>query len=338
MSISGRFQVVPVSQIHLDETNPRIAAFLEQFPTPHSAEQVYLALGAGADDDGGGLPSFHRLKQAILTSEGIINPVILRSVSDDEFSCIEGNTRVALYREFKADGLEGEWDAIPAIVHAELTEEDVHAIRLQAHLVGPRPWTPYAKAKYLAYLRNAKHFEFARLVDFCGGNERSIREALEAYADIERHYRPQLESDEDFDATRFSGFVELQKPGVKEAILQAGFTLDDFAKWIIDGKIIKLAHVRSIPKVLRDQKTRNVFLKSGIEEALRASDAPDLSKTLQEASLAALARGLTEALRRIEYREVRRLRDDPASLTAQSLVEAYEELRGIMADIGAEPG
>jgi hypothetical protein len=336
MAMSGRFQLVPVGQIRLDETNPRIAAFLEQFPTPHTAEQVYLALGAGADDGGGGLPSFHRLKQAILTSEGIINPVILRTLGEDSFSCIEGNTRVALYREFKDDGLEGDWDTIPAIVHTEVSEEDVHAIRLQAHLVGPRPWTPYAKAKYLTYLRNAKHFEFARLVDFCGGNERSIREALEAFADIERYYRPQLESDEDFDVERFSGFVELQKPGVKEAILQAGFSLNDFAKWIIDGKIIKLAHVRSIPKVLRDQQTRSVFLKSGIEEALRSSDAPDLSKTLQEASLSALARGLTEAVRRIEYREVRRLRDDPASSAAQALVEAYEELRGLMADIGAE--
>src|SRR5262249_27630037 len=154
---------------------------------------------------------------------------------------------------------------------------------------------------YLTYLRNEEHFEFARLVDFCGGNQKSIQEALDAYADMETHYRPHLASDEDFDITRFSGFVELQKPGVKEAIKQAQFALDDFGRWIIDGKIEKLAHVRWLPKILKDKKATAVFLKSGIEDAIGLTDAPDLTKALQDASLVSLARALTEAIRRIEY-------------------------------------
>ena len=336
MPTAGQFQLVPVDQIGLDESNPRIAYFLEHLPPPHTPEQIFIALGAGSDDESGGMASFNRLKNSIQTNGGIVNPVILRQSGPADFKCIEGNTRVALYREFRERGVPGAWNAIPAVVHPDISADDVHAIRLQAHLVGPRPWTPYAKAKYLTYLRNEEHFEFARLVDFCGGNQRSIQEALDAYADMEAHYRLQLESDEDFDITRFSGFVELQKPGVKEAIKQAQFTLDDFARWIIDGKIEKLAHVRWLPKILKDKKATAVFIKAGIEEAIGLTDAPDLTKALQDAPLVSLARALTEALRRIEYREVKKLKEDPASQTSQYLLEAHEALKEIMADIGAE--
>jgi len=330
---AGNFQEISVDQIELDEANPRIAVFLEHIPKPHTAEQIYLALGAGSDDDGGGLPSFNRLKQSIQTSGGIVNPVLLRQLEKDRYICIEGNTRVALYREFRDAGLRGTWDKIPALIHTHLEDDDAHAIRLLAHLVGPRPWTPYAKARYLTQLRNDYHFDFSRLVDLCGGNERSIQESLAAYADMEKHYRPQLEGDDEFDPTRFSGFVELQKPGVKEAIAKAGFTLDDFAKWIIDGKIEKLAQVRWLPKVLREAKAKATFIKSGIEEAVRITESPDLSKALQEANLPSLARALTEALRRIEYREVKKLKEDPTSTTAQYLLEAHEALNEIMTEI-----
>jgi hypothetical protein len=336
MPVAGQFQHVPVDHIELDESNPRIAYFLEHLPKPHTAEQIFLALGAGADDEGGGLPSFNRLKQSIQTNGGIVNPVILREMAPDKYVCIEGNTRVQLYREFRDKGTDGSWNTIPAVIHPTLSDEEVHAIRLQAHLVGPRPWTPYAKAKYLTFLREVEHFPFGRLVDFCGGNERSIREALDAYADMEKHYRPQLESDEDFDTTRFSGFVELQKAGVKEAIAFGKFSIDDFGRWIIDGKIDKLAHVRWLPKVLRDKKATETFLKSGIEEAIRLSDVPDLNKALQDANIASLARALSAALRRIEYREVKKLKDDSGTLTAQYLLEAYEALKEIMTDIGVD--
>jgi hypothetical protein len=336
MPSASEFQLVQVDHISLDESNPRIAYFLEHLPSPHTAEQIFIALGAGSDDESGGMASFNRLKNSIQTNGGIVNPVILRQSGPSDFKCIEGNTRVALYREFRDKGIGGSWGTIPAVIHSALSEADVHAIRLQAHLVGPRAWTPYAKAKYLTYLRNEEHFEFARLVDFCGGNQKSIQEALDAYADMETHYRPHLESDEDFDITRFSGFVELQKPGVKEAIKHAGFALDDFGRWIIDGKIEKLAHVRWLSKVLKDKKATAAFIKSGIEDAIDLTEAPDQTKVLQDASLVSLARALTEALRRIEYREVKKLKDEPMSQTAQYLTEAYEALKEIMADIGAE--
>ena len=98
--------------------------------------------------------------------------------------------------------------------------------------MGPRPWDPYSKAKYLYELRTQEHLPFATIVDYCGGRQTEVVEHINAYSDMEQHYRPVLGDDGAFDTTRFSGFVELQKPGIKQAITATGFDLSDFARWI----------------------------------------------------------------------------------------------------------
>jgi hypothetical protein len=78
---------------------------------------------------------------------------------------------------------------------------------------------------------------------------------------MEQYYRPLIGDDGDFDTTRFSGFVELQKPGIKQAITVAGFDFSDFATWIHEGKLFPLQKVRVLPRILRNDKARDIFLK-----------------------------------------------------------------------------
>ena len=333
MKTVGKHEFIPLDQIELDKGNPRIAKFLEMYSGEPTAEQLFIALGAGGDEketETG--PTFNKLKQSIITNGGIIQPIIVnRSAGRDV--CIDGNTRLALYRSFRDEKIEGDWKAIPAIVYNELDEEDIDAIRLQAHLVGPRQWDPYSKAKYLSYLRNKQHFPFDRLVDFCGGSKKAVKESIDAYADIERYYRPILESDSEFDVRRFSGFVELQKPSVKLAIAKADFTLTDFAHWIKDRKIDALAEVRWLPSILKDQKATAVFLKEGAAAASKVLDRPALDKALKEASVGQLARALAEALRTIAWHDVVRLKDDPTTDTNQYLREASTELTDLISQL-----
>jgi hypothetical protein len=231
-----------------------------------------------------------------------------------------------LYRSFRADKLKGDWNTIPSVVYHDLDAEDVDAIRLQAHLVGPRQWDPYSKAKYLTYLRNKQQLPFNKLVDYCGGNKKAVKESIDAYADMEKFYRPLLDSDSDFDPRRFSGFVELQKPAVKMAIATAGFTTTDFAQWIHERKIDALAEVRWLPSILKDKRATEIFLKDGAVAASKVLDRPALDKALNEASLGQLARAVSQAIRTIQWREVLRLREDPTSDANQYIREANELL------------
>ena len=38
------------------------------------------------------------------------------------------------------------WDKIPALVHRDISDDHIHSIRLQAHLLGPRAFTVLASA------------------------------------------------------------------------------------------------------------------------------------------------------------------------------------------------
>ena len=320
------FENVPVAEIQLDRDNPRIRRFLEMYPDP-TPEQIYLALGAGGEAAGEGGTSFDKLKNSILSSKGIVQPIIVNRVGG-RLVCVEGNTRVAIYRSFIDEGVAGNWTLIPAMVYTDLPQDRVDAIRLQVHLVGPRAWDPYSKAKYLHYLRTQELQPFERIIDFCGGGKREVQESIQAYSDMEKYYRPLVDEGK-YDLTRFSGFVELQKPKVKEAVFAHGFSTGEFAQWVHDRKIDPLSTVRQLPAVLDDPKARQVFLKQGMRKAIAALDRPDLEVQLGQASLAQLARALTEAVRKMDLVELRRLRANPDDEAVRSAYEALDELQSL---------
>ncbi len=320
------FENVAVADIELDRDNPRIRRFLEMYPNP-TPEQIYLALGAGGEAAGEGGSSFDKLKNSILSSGGIVQPIIINRKAGVPV-CVEGNTRVAIYRSFIDEGVKGDWSQIPAMVYIDLPEDRIDAIRLQVHLVGPRAWDPYSKAKYLHYLRTQELQPFERIIDFCGGGKREVTESIQAFSDMERYYRPLVDEGK-YDLTRFSGFVEMQKPKVKEAIFAHGFSVGDFSKWIHERKIDPLSTVRQIPAVLGNPKAKQIFLKQGMKKAIDALDRPEVDIDLGHASIAQLARALTEAVRKIELTDLRELRANPDHEAVVAIHDTLDELQGL---------
>lgn len=334
----GALMSVPVESIELDVDNPRIRQYLEMYDGSPTPEQIFQALGAGSDDGTDtSSTTFEKLRQSIITNGGVIQPVILNRTSDGRLVCIEGNTRVAIYRDFLAQKKSGKWNEIPALVHEALDEAGIDSVRLQVHLVPPRGWEPYAKAKYLHDLRNVEHLSFSQIVDYAGGRQREVTELISAYEDMERYYRPIIPSDGNFDTKKFSGFVELQKPGIKDAILHAKFNYTDFAHWIYDEKIYPLNTVRLLPRILKNEEARRAFLKEGARKAATLLERPDVSKALTDADLATLARALNIRLLKMPWGEAQALKQDPGGETAQELVQALENLRGLLGQLGLDP-
>jgi hypothetical protein len=265
-------KMLAVDDVLLDVGNPRIARVLEKYGDTPNAEQINLALGGGSpsslDGDKSGT-TFQSLKESIRTNGGVINPIIVNLRPDGVLVVIEGNTRVAIYRDFKRQNLQGDWSLIPALVHENLDLSEQDAIRLQAHLVGPRQWDPYSKAKYLNYLRNCEHLSLNKVIDFCGGRKQEVLSYIDAYNDMETYYRPILEDESDFDPTRFSAFVELQKQRVQQAIVNAGYDKKTFSRWVDERLIDPLATVRDLPRILDNKRSREKFLHEGAKDALK---------------------------------------------------------------------
>jgi hypothetical protein len=295
-----------------------------------TAKQFYLALGAAGDEEGDSSTSFQKLKNSIQTNKGIIQPVILNS-RDGKLVCIEGNTRVALYRQFLEEKAPGSWENIPALVYAEMNDSDVDAIRLQVHLVGTRPWDPYSKAKYLHHLRYVKDLPMGWIVDFCGGRQKEVVESINAYIEMEQYYRP-IVDEGNFDTSRFSGFIELQKPGIKQSIVEAGFELSDFATWIRDEKLTPLQTIRQLPRILKHPKAKAEFLKPG-RDARHASgflEQPAITKALADATLPQLANALKQSIYGLPWLERDKICQDPGGESSQVLNEALDALRSLL--------
>jgi hypothetical protein len=292
---TGTRQDIDITLLKPDINNPRITEYINanKNPTP---EDIFLALGGAAPDRTNETgTSFRALRESIRAYGTLINPIIVNKNAENKFTVVEGNTRLAIYWEFKSKGVPGEWEKIPAIIHQDLDETSMHEIRLQAHLVGTRDWTPYAKGKYLYQLFKEEKIDIETIIGICGGKSDQIKDFIKAYEVMKDYYEPLVDAD-NFDHTRFSGFVELQSPKIQRAIEEAGFDMHDVASWFVKPtKIKKNEHVRKLAAILTNPNTLQMFLADGSTEAIKMIESP-ISKQLDEFSTTQLMEEVQQRL------------------------------------------
>lgn len=329
------YQIVNVEEIDFDIDNPRIKMALEKYGDQLNAERIYFALRTAADGEQK-TASFSSLRDSIRANGGITQPITV-ILTGSKKVCIDGNSRLAIYKEFLKEKIPGDWSRIKALVIEDAEQRDIETIRVSAHLVGVREWPAYEKARYLDYLRNQEFMAYEEIIALCGGNRHNIDRQINAYRDMNDYYRD-IVDDTAFHIDRFSGFVELQKQNIKDSIFQAGFDLKNFGEWIRDGKIYRLADVRHLPRVLRDDEAREVFLKGGlrsIEEAIKVLDRknPEASKvTLENATIYQLADILARRINDLPYSEIRTLREKEQEKVIEN-INTLEDLSGHLEDL-----
>lgn len=261
------YKELDINRIILDKENPRIKMYLEMYEDNITSEGIALALDNSAIN---GSTSFSSLKESIRVNEGIINPIIVNHTEDDKYVVIEGNTRVQIYRDFAKIDPEGPWKIIRSIVYENLSKEQIHSIRLQSHLVGPRDWDPYSKAKYLSYLCNNEHLPMSTIISYCGGKGAEINKLIDSYSSMQNHYVKKVETlGYDVDIREFSKFVELQNKSVKDALLFNKYDEETFAEWVINGNVDKAQNVRQIPKILKNPEAKKEFLRTNLTNAIK---------------------------------------------------------------------
>lgn len=290
-----------IDDIELDRSNPRIANYLDLYDEDElTSDTMALLLGTTSD-------SCASLRESIKENGGIVHPIIVNHFSNGRYVVIEGNTRLQIYRDFRKKGVPGRWGIIKAIVYENIDDETMHSIRLQAHLVGPREWDAYSKAKYLNYLANEKYMPMTSLIAYCGGTSKAseIKNMILAYQDMQEFYRPLCDDDSMFDIKKFHGFVELQKRNVIDALKTHGYTKIDFSKWMIDGKFSKLEDVRSIPNILNSKKATETFFKMDSRAAKKILAVEDItSDSLKDVPYEMLAKELIKRMNEFQMQEI----------------------------------
>ncbi len=302
-------KMLPTASINLDKDNPRIKHYLEHCKEITS-ELIALALSDNSGE--GSSTTYHSLRDSIKESRGIIHPIVVSHENDGSYIVIEGNTRLQIYREFEKNGTPGNWSEIIALVYEKLDDDEKHKIRLQSHLVGPREWDPYSKAKYLYYLSEVEGKNMNAIISMCGGNGSDIKKSIDAYKYMVQFYKPYTkEKGYDFDVTEYSKFKEHENSKIKASIEKRNFEANQFAKWVADRNVNNAQKVRLIPQIMRNQEALSAFLNENITAAEKVLHAAELaSADLSEYPYDVLANALYKRLFDFPLSEIQNLAND----------------------------
>ena len=96
------YRTLPTRTIRFDPENPRVEVALEKYGSKLDDQRIRFALQTATE----GLSttsSYRSLKDSIRAARGISIPIVVWP-DGDEFVCVDGNTRLAVYRELDDEG------------------------------------------------------------------------------------------------------------------------------------------------------------------------------------------------------------------------------------------
>ena len=329
---------VPVNLIELDPDNPRIRAAIERQGIQNPSEDdLSFHLSAAVTGIGSGGHGYRRLRESIKAAGRAYQPVSLMRLNEPTpegrgYLCLDGNTRVAIYRELATTEQETpeNWTAINAEIIEPDDEEDrarsIEQIRMISHIVGAREWSPYRQAKYLYELRNKRYFSWKHIIGICGGqvSQSALTEDITAY-ELMEDYRAQVSAGS-FNEQRFSAYREFVKYRIADALEEHDMGSNDFHNWVAQGVLTKDEQVRHLRSVLVDPEAKAILCEgrpNGLQEAIdhvqdkRRADRrrSERAEHLRESTLLDLARALSNRVGTTTISEISDLENRPEELS-----------------------
>ena len=147
-------------KILLDQENPRISYYKDSQPkdTINQDEINYAIISKNPD-------AFEKLKESIESNHGLLYPIWVVNLGNNEYRVIEGNTRLVIYRQLQEKFLNDySYNKIPCWILPEGVKEDqMSFLRLEAHLRGTTDWDTYEKARYLYKLSEDEGYSVEKL-------------------------------------------------------------------------------------------------------------------------------------------------------------------------------
>jgi ParB-like nuclease domain len=253
--VSIREERIPLVQLRLDPTNPRVQYQLDSSLAQDVTQEALGFALAMAND------SYEKLRENIEANGGIVNPIwVAPEANDDTFLIIEGNTRVQIYMDLREKyPNKPDWQSVPAfILPHRFSREQVNFIRLEAHLFGSTPWDAYEKARELYRLNTEEDYSLERLSRLTKMSISEIRTNIQAFRDMREQYLPRFLAPEEHQ--KFSYFVEFRKNAELKRLVNANkLNVIDFANWVGEGKFRRGEDVRRLGEVLKDPEAHEVF-------------------------------------------------------------------------------
>ena len=225
--ISVRNGYLPVHDLSFYPENPRIYSLIQKPGGEPSQDEIAHRLR--------GLDHVKQLIQSIRANGGLTDPMLVR---DGDLVVLEGNSRLAAYRELTRNDPIKWGEAKVRLLPSDISEELVFALLGEYHIIGRKDWAPYEQAGYL-YRRNVTHGVSAEsMANEMGLSVRTVNHLINTYKFMVEH--------DETSVTRWSYYDEYLKSSIVKRARRGNPELDD----IVVGKIKR----REIPAAVDVRK------------------------------------------------------------------------------------
>lgn len=322
--ISVTHEVVPVDDLTLDPTNPRIRFQRAQtFGSRDLSEDELIDLLREQ-------PGYDPLHKVIRKNAGLQDQVITRHNG----VVVEGNSRVAAVKRLW-HGTEQEcWREVPVIRLPEDVPESVVALLMASyHVAGKTPWRPYAQADHIYQLKKVHELTDQQIADTVRMTPKEVDHYVRAYEYLINEVLPRApKKNIAVLENKFSHALQFVTRRNLAPYRDDPKVRQELADLIINDKI-QGAEVRELDKVLKHKKARQVLRQKGFKAAKKA--ATQMDPTVSSTVLRTMQR-LAKSLRRMKQNELNTL---ATSAKAQQIVrELSDALRDVARITGTQLG
>ncbi len=264
--IQTKIEEIDIFKLKYWKENPRVNAIISQKYKDKAISDEEIESELWEKD------SVKELFKDIERHGGLIDEILVK-----ENIVLEGNSRLCAYRhlykraEKKNDENEMlKWSFIRArIIPSDTSDQVVFSILGTWHIKGKTRWDTYEKAAYLKRMNIDYGYSFQEIATSISESEKFVKDNIEAH-DL------MVENDV-YTLEKFSYFYELVKgknnSKNSESYKKEPEIVARVIQTIKDGNMKRAEDMRNLPKILKDQKAKKLYLNKEIdfEEALDVS-------------------------------------------------------------------
>jgi hypothetical protein len=313
MKVQVRGQDIPVDDILLDQTNPRVANTIATGSYGEGgAMQAALRDILWSDSD------VHDLYRSVLSNRGLIERIIVRN----NMVVAEGNCRTVVYRKLRENFPDdATWRTIPArVLPPDISDRQVAILLGELHVGGKNKWSAFEKAGHIHQLFVRFGMDQEEIAKILKTSKTSVNHNVRAFDAMKNKYLVAFPGPGA--VRKFSYFLELfNKPELRDWITRSPESIDDFVQWVGTEKISQGQHVRELKDIVSNPRALAAFSKQGRDAALKIlkQDRPELTSPLFK-----LMVEMTQALEDARLDDVQRVRKDDSG-SAKAIVRGLNE-------------
>ena len=321
---------IPVDQLELDPDNPRIRYRLGINPGTDAKQELL------------GWRDVVLLRKDIERSGGLRERIVVQFDRQSKtYKVREGNCRTVCYSSLhEKEPTDKRWLKVPARVLPENVDPRAVAILLADwQVVGKIEWKAHEKAAQIFHMHQKLKMSMDEIAMHMRASKTTIQRQLDAHGALtekffvidEGKYAAEGEG-------KWSFFEELFKSKeLRERLRGEPDALDEFCRWVGEGRLRVGADVRLLPKIFANEAALSC-LRGGNAKSAFAAAKQQLAKSDPSIGsdffklLAKVREAVTSAA---QVKEIIRLRAD--EVARQQILETHHALLDFMALAGVEP-